>query len=79
MYYRPATAPIVNHGLVSWVYSAKALEAVSPNSEVLDAHHRAQACYGPRARHVADSGRCRSAFRSDADRESEVMPITIPG
>jgi hypothetical protein len=27
----------------------------------------------------ADSGRCRSAFRFDGDRDSEVMPITIPG
>jgi hypothetical protein len=27
----------------------------------------------------ADSGRCRSAFRGDGDRDSEVMPITIPG
>jgi hypothetical protein len=29
--------------------------------------------------YIADSGRCRSAFRSDGDRDSEVMPITIPG
>jgi hypothetical protein len=27
----------------------------------------------------ADSGRCRSAFRFDGDRDSDVMPITIPG
>jgi hypothetical protein len=26
----------------------------------------------------ADSGRCRSAFRGDGDRHSELMPITIP-
>jgi transposase len=27
---------------------------------------------------VAYSGRCRSAFRGDGDRDSELMPITIP-
>jgi hypothetical protein len=27
---------------------------------------------------AADSGRCRSGFRSDGDQRSEVMPITIP-
>jgi len=26
----------------------------------------------------ADSERCRSAFRGDGDRDSELMPITIP-
>jgi hypothetical protein len=26
----------------------------------------------------ADSERCRSAFRGDGDRHSELMPITIP-
>jgi hypothetical protein len=27
---------------------------------------------------VADSGRCRSAFRTDVDHDSEVMPISVP-
>jgi predicted RNA binding protein YcfA (HicA-like mRNA interferase family) len=27
---------------------------------------------------AADSERCRSAFRGDGDRDSELMPITIP-
>jgi hypothetical protein len=27
----------------------------------------------------AYSGRCRSAFRADDDRDSAMMPITIPG
>jgi hypothetical protein len=27
---------------------------------------------------IADSERCRSAFRGDGDRDSDVMPITIP-
>jgi hypothetical protein len=27
---------------------------------------------------TADSGRCRSAFRGDGDRHSELMRITIP-
>ena len=26
----------------------------------------------------ADSERCRSAFRTDVDHDSEVMPITVP-
>jgi hypothetical protein len=29
-------------------------------------------------RPIAYSERCRSAFRSDADRDSKLMPITIP-
>jgi len=28
---------------------------------------------------VADSGRCRSAFRDDGDHDSGLMPINIPG
>ena len=27
---------------------------------------------------LADSERCRSAFRTDVDHDSEVMPITVP-
>jgi hypothetical protein len=28
--------------------------------------------------HFADSDRCRSAFRTDVDHDSEVMPIIVP-
>jgi imidazolonepropionase-like amidohydrolase len=28
--------------------------------------------------HVADSEACRSAFRTDVDHDSEVMPISVP-
>jgi hypothetical protein len=33
---------------------------------------------GQHPEHAAYSGRCRSAFRGDGDRDSELMPITIP-
>jgi len=52
---------------------------VLEQAEVFTVLHRYFVCVArPKTASVADSERCRSAFRGDGDHDSDLMPITIP-